>query len=300
MVQNKRHKPQGGRRRTTKKKKGDWLFVKLLGTVVIIFAVAFGIFRTLGAWNTKDISMPELFTTQEEQTLPADFDGNGLLDVKAPESMDEQFVIYKGFNVSFNTKHRIPNYVVYELTNTEVEGEEARAKSFRRDENVDNCPEPYDYTRSGYDRGHMAPAADMKWDNEAMRESFYMTNICPQKHALNGGGWKRLEEKLRDWAMRDGALVIVTGPVMGDSMPTIGEGVTVPPGFFKVVLAPNAKPMRAIGFLYKNEGGQKVVERQAVSVDSVETVTGFDFIYNLPDDVENEIEKSSNYQLWNN
>ena len=191
MVQNKRHKPQGGRRRTTKKKKGDWLFVKLLGTVVIIFAVAFGIFRALGAWNAKDISMPELFTTQEEQTLPADFDGNGLLDVKAPESIDEQFVIYKGFNVSFNTKHRIPNYVVYELTNTEVEGEEARAKSFRRDENVDNCPEPYDYTRSGYDRGHMAPAADMKWDNEAMRESFYMTNICPQKHALNGGGWKR-------------------------------------------------------------------------------------------------------------
>lgn len=213
----------------------------------------------------------------------------------------EQIIRHSGYIVSYNPDWLIPNWVAYELTPDEAAGEVPRGKKFVPDPLVEGRSAVHrDYTNSGYDRGHMAPAADMKWDNEAMRESFYMTNICPQKHALNGGGWKRLEEKLRDWAMRDGALVIVTGPVMGDSMPTIGEGVAVPPGFFKVVLAPNAKPMRAIGFLYKNEGGQKVVERQAVSVDSVETVTGFDFFYNLPDDVENEIEKSSNYQLWNN
>lgn len=300
MVQRRRHRPHSGRRRTSRRRKGDRLFVKLLCAVVIIFAVVFGIFRALGAWNAKNFSLHDLFSEHKEKTLPSDFDGNTLLNVKAPESDDEQFVIYKGFNVSFNTRRRIPNYVAYELTNTEVQGEEARAKSFRRDENVENCPEPYEYTRSGYDRGHMAPAADMKWDSEAMRESFYMTNICPQKHALNGGGWKNLEEKLRDWALRDGSLIIVSGPVMADSMPTIGEGIAVPPGFFKVVLAPNAKPIRAIGFLYKNEGGQKEVERQAVSVDSVEKVTGLDFFYELPDDVENKIEKTSNYQLWNN
>ena len=93
MVQNKRHKPQGGRRRTTKKKKGDWLFVKLLGTVVIIFAVAFGIFRALGAWHTQAISMPELITTQEEQKLQAEFDGTRLQDVKAPETIAEQLLL---------------------------------------------------------------------------------------------------------------------------------------------------------------------------------------------------------------
>lgn len=217
----------------------------------------------------------------------------------AVEGSEGRRVDYLGYTVSFNPDLRIPDYVVYELTRQETEGEEERARHFERDERVEGCPQPSDYTRSGYDRGHMAPAADMKWSEQAMRESFYMTNICPQNHALNAGAWKRLEEKTRDWAERDSALVVVSGPIVSGNPARLPSGVAVPEGFFKVLLAPFANPIRGIAFIYKNEGGQKRLEQQAVSIDEVETATGLDFFSSLPDELENRIEESCNFNEWN-
>ena len=133
-----------------------------------------------------------------------------------------------------------------------------------------------------------------------MQESFFLTNICPQNHSLNSGGWKRLEEKVRLWADRDSAVIVVSGPIVQGHINRLESGVAVPTGFFKVLLAPFATPKRAIAFIYKNEGGQKVIERQAVSVDEVEALTGLDFFSSLPDDEENEIEKTCDYYEWNN
>ncbi len=223
-----------------------------------------------------------------------------LMEVVVPDALCQQMVEYVGFNVSFNADLHIPNYVVYELTRSEVQGEEPRSNKFLCDESVKGCPTTTDYTGSGYNRGHMAPAADMKWSKQAMKESFYLTNICPQNHSLNSGGWKRLEEKVRDWADRDSAIIVISGPLLDGPVNRLASGVAVPTGFFKVVLAPYASPVRAIAFVYKNEGGQKKVELQATSVDEVEQLTGFDFFSALPDDIETEIEKSSNYSEWNN
>ena len=112
-----------------------------------------------------------------------------LLKVVAPGNIDEQIVDYTGFTVSFNESLRIPNYVTYELTASETDGEETRMRKFLQDPNVAGCPEHKDYTNSGYDRGHMAPAADMKWSKDAMRDCFYLTNICPQSQKLNPESW---------------------------------------------------------------------------------------------------------------
>ncbi len=223
-----------------------------------------------------------------------------LMEVVTPDALCQEVVEYTGFNVSFNADLHIPNYVVYELTCSEVQGEEPRSNKFLCDERVKGCPTTTDYTGSGYDRGHMAPAADMKWSKQAMKESFYLTNICPQNHSLNSGGWKRLEEKVRAWADRDSAIIVISGPLLDGPVSRLASGVAVPTGFFKVVLAPFVSPVRAIAFVYKNEGGQKKVELQATSVDEVEQLTGFDFFSSLPDDIETEIEKSSNYNEWNN
>lgn len=223
-----------------------------------------------------------------------------LMEVVTPDALCQELVEYTGFNVSFNADLHIPNYVVYELTRSEVQGEEPRSNKFLCDERVKGCPTTTDYTGSGYDRGHMAPAADMKWSKQAMKESFYLTNICPQNHSLNSGGWKRLEEKVRAWADRDSAIIVISGPLLDGPVSRLASGVAVPTGFFKVVLAPFVSPVRAIAFVYKNEGGQKKVELQATSVDEVEQLTGFDFFSSLPDDIETEIEKSSNYNEWNN
>ncbi len=267
------------------------IVIALMVTAAIVIAwwAAATIKNSAGAERTqKGISPKSVGETEQ------------LMEVAVPDALCQEMVEYTGFTVSFNADLHIPNYVVYELTRSEVQGEEPRSNKFLCDERVKGCPTTTDYTGSGYDRGHMAPAADMKWNKKAMKESFYLTNICPQNHSLNAGGWKRLEEKVRAWADRDSAIIVVSGPLLDGPVSRLASGVAVPTGFFKVVLAPFASPVRAIAFVYKNEGGQKKVELQATSVDEVEQLTGFDFFSSLPDDIETEIEKSSNYNEWNN
>ena len=287
-------------RRTSRSRKKDHSFLKMLAATMLALAVVGAGY--LGAGKKIDGSelIDKLFSSKSTAVATTAGDTEKFQTVTAPASLPQEMVHYKGFTVSFNPELHIPNYTVYELTKAEVDGDQARAKSFDCDESVKGCPQPSDYTRSGYDRGHMTPAGDMKWDYTAMRQSFFMTNICPQRHALNGGGWKTLEEKVRDWASRDSALIVITGPITAPGMATIGNGVAVPPRFFKVLLAPYAVPARGIAFIYRNEGGQKRVADQAVSIDEVEAVTGFDFFSALPDKEENRIESANNYNEWNN
>ena len=159
-----------------------------------------------------------------------------VLEKKAPS----QILSYKGFTVSYNNNTRLPNWVAYELTATEVAGDLPRKDKFRPDPAA-NGPQANreDYRNSGWDRGHMAPAADMKWDAEAMGESCYFTNICPQNPQLNGGDWKELEDKCRKWAEKHGRIYIACGPIiLGNEHGTIGANeVIIPDKFYKVVLA---------------------------------------------------------------
>jgi len=220
--------------------------------------------------------------------------------VKTAPGTAGTLVSYTGMSMSFNPEMHQPNWVSWELTRDEARGEEPRAKSFARDYNVDGCADPADYRNSGFDRGHMAPAADMKWSQQAMKESFYMTNICPQAKALNTGAWKKLEEKCRQWAERDSAIVIVCGPVLTDPVSQyIGENkVAVPQRFFKVILAPYANPPRGIGFIMPNSRVEGGMQRAAVSIDEVERVTGHDFFSELPDSIETQVESECRFNYW--
>src|SRR5450759_1124712 len=80
-----------------------------------------------------------------------------------------------------------------------------------------------DYTKSGYDRGHLCPAADMGFNPVAMEESFFMSNISPQVPDFNRGLWKELEMTVRKWAIKEHKLYVVTGPVFKDSKGSIGK-----------------------------------------------------------------------------
>lgn len=225
---------------------------------------------------------------------------NGLDKVVTSPSADEVLIEYKGMNVSFNPWLHIPNWVAWELTRNEANGTEPRAERFACDESVAGCPSPKDYLRSGYDRGHMAPAADMKWDAEAMEQSFFMTNICPQAKSLNTGSWKKLEDKCRTWAEIDSAITIVCGPIITDNLNKhIGDSkVAVPQRFFKVIISPYANPPRGIGFIMPNGKAKGGIQACAVTIDSVEAVTGHDFFSALPDDIENDIESQCKFHYW--
>ena len=224
-----------------------------------------------------------------------------LMQVTIPDDVPEIKLSYTGFDVSFNPSMHQPNYAVWELTGDETRGEEPRASKFKPDPDVLGCATLDDYRNSGYDRGHMAPAGDMKWDSQAMLDSHYLTNICPQSHTLNGGRWASLENKCREWAVRDSAIIIICGPILTDRMPlTIGaQAIPVPERFFKIVMAPYAMPPRAIGFIMPNLMPQEGLEALAVSVDQIEEITGFDFFSCLPDDIEAEIESQANFRQWN-
>ena len=211
-----------------------------------------------------------------------------------PGKYKNEIVLYRtGYTVSYNVHYKNPNWVAWELTREETKGETDRYDKFMPDPDL---PEPRvvhkDYTRSGYDRGHMAPAADMKWSKQAMIESFYMSNICPQVGNLNRGDWNDLEELCRDWAEKYGRIYIACGPIFDSKSPKrIGEHkVAVPDRFFKVILIYNRKNPIAMGFIFKNIAHSQDIEKYMVTVDSVENVTGMDFFSKLPDNVENRIE----------
>lgn len=227
-------------------------------------------------------------------------DKNALLDVAIPPSQTGTTVRYPGFTVNFNSDKHIPNYVAWELTRNHVDGPYKRTNNFRADESVAGCATPEDYRRSGYDRGHMAPAADMKWSSQAMDACFLLTNICPQSQHLNTGPWRKLEEATRRWAARDSALIVICGPILTDKITeTIGTTeVAVPKRFFKVILAPYADPPRGIAFVMSNLVQPGGMQTAATSIDEVERITGMDFFAALPDDIEAQVEEQNNFNQW--
>ena len=210
-----------------------------------------------------------------------------------PEEKQGQIIQHTGYTLSYDAKNKTPQWVAWELTNEETRGKEERTNDFQPDPQVIGTQVvTFDYSGSGYDRGHMAPAGDMKWSKQAMQESFYMTNICPQDHHLNTEDWNDLEMKSREWARRYGKVYIACGPIYkGIRNEYIGEHrVKVPDAFFKVILINHAKKQVALGFLFDNESGERPLTKYLTPVDHIEKLTGMDFFSILPDEVENRLE----------
>lgn len=223
------------------------------------------------------------------------------LEIPVTTSGEQGQIIQRtGYTLSYNAKYKTPYWVAWELTKEETKGNEERSTEFYPDPDVIGAQVvTYDYSHSGYDRGHMAPAGDMKWSKKAMTESFYMSNICPQDHNLNTEDWNDLEMKTREWARRYGKVYIVCGPIYnGTRNEYIGDHrVKVPDAFFKVIFINDAKKPSALGFYFENEAGERPLEDYLVSVDKLEQMTGLDFFSGLSDDLEVQLEKETHRKL---
>ena len=220
---------------------------------------------------------------------------------KLDKAIVSQVIEHTGYTVSYNRKRRNPNWVAYELTAEEVDGKEPRNGDFIPDPDLKGAQATdEDYKNCGWDRGHLAPAADMKWSKEAMEESFYLSNISPQNNNLNRGVWKSIEELTRDAAVKHKNVLVVTGPVFTKEkgLGKIGKNkVLIPNGFYKVLLI-NDCGYKGIGFYCENKAGKKKLSSYAVSIDSIENITGIDFFHMLPDEIENTVESEYNWNIW--
>lgn len=238
--------------------------------------------------------------TESEEKLKS----SGLIEnLEIPALINgEEVITHTGYTLSYNEEYELPSWVAYELTREEVTTIAVeRNDNFREDESVTTGSATLsDYRKSGYDRGHMAPAADFRWSAESMNDTFYLSNMCPQTHSFNAGIWSDLESAVRSIAYEDEVIYVVTGPVLTDGpYKTIGQNnVAVPNYFYKVILDYKDPVIKAIGFILPHENSKESLSYFAVTVDEVEEITGIDFFPSLPDEIEEVVESSVDPSLW--
>jgi endonuclease G len=227
------------------------------------------------------------------------------IELPAVTSADSLLIEHTGFSLSYNFDTNCPNWVAWNLTEEKAYSTQfKRSNDFRGDIMVPplHRVEGYDYKPTEFDRGHMCPAGDMKWNADAMSECFLMSNICPQIPVLNQIWWEHLERACRRWASQERCIYICCGPIYDKRSEAryIGEEVKirVPDAFFKVVVSLQQGKEKGIGFYYRNDDSRQTMESAALSIDQVEELTGYDFFAELPDEMEIRIEAQNKLSAW--
>lgn len=219
-----------------------------------------------------------------------------------PASTTKLVIKHTYYTLSYSVPHKQAEWVAYMLTKDNLlNGTTKRKDNFRPDSLITlGSATLADYAGSGYDRGHLAPAADMKINSKAMSECFFLSNMSPQKSDFNRYIWEKLEEQVRNWAKEYDTLYIATGGTLKYPVDTIGPGNVMVPGYFyKVILSYTSKEKKAIALVLPNEKGTKQLNQYVVSIDSVEKMTGIDFFPSLPDSIENRLESTAITSNWN-
>ena len=217
-----------------------------------------------------------------------------------PLGLYNDIVSHTYYTLSYSEDHEQAEWVYYVLNSNQLNSSTERKNNFRPDNKVKtSSAQLYDYKGSGYDRGHLAPATDMKYNTISMSESFFMSNMSPQSPSFNRGIWKKIEKQFRDWSYKYGELVIITGPVLkGENYGSIGYNkVTIPKWYYKVAIDPSNYE-RNLAILIENKGSSASIKSFVVTIDYLEEFSGLDFFHNLSDEIEESFESSIHTNLW--
>jgi len=254
---------------------------------------------------------------RDDTTVPAELVGNEHLRWGYPGG-NCTVLVNDYFITCHDNSKRVPEWVTYHLTAENVTGETERSDDFRADPYLlqGSRAELSDYLNSGYDRGHMAPAAAFKRSAEAMSQTFLLSNMAPQTPSLNRQLWRLLEEDVRELAANAGSIWVFTGSLFLEESGSPAEDTTfiganevaVPTHFYKVILAEAAAPtdyavsaalsgdsLAAFAFVMANqmEPLEGAPEDYLVSVDLVEALSGLDFFAALSETVEEYLEEQT-------
>ena len=175
------------------------------------------------------------------------------------------------YTLSYSEADKQSEWVAYYLTPASINGPQKRSSKFLADPLLSNPIGPSSYSKSGYDRGHLCPAADMKLNSVSMNETFYMSNMSPQAPTFNRGIWSKLENLVRRWALQKNGVYVVTGPLLNKSCGTVNQKITVPCAYYKIIFKQTAKGVEAIAFLLPNAGSAQLLMELVVSIDYLET-----------------------------
>lgn len=230
---------------------------------------------------------------KEENNLFQEFDF-------LPKSTTGDIIKHEFYALSYNEKYEQAEWVAYKLTKNHLSHTNFKRPFFIGDNLVKTHSSDWrNYKNSGYDKGHLCPAGDMRFSKKAFNDTFFTSNISPQKHDFNEGVWNRLEQKVRYWASKYKEVYVVTGGVLENDLETIGsEDVAVPKYFYKVLVASINGKTKMIGFLMPHSDSDEPIYKFVTSVDKIEKMTGVDFFPKMNDKLENQLEKSVDYKDW--
>ena len=238
------------------------------------------------------------FTTESDKKATT----NSLLKFNyLPTSTTNQIIEHEHYMLSYNEKHEQAEWVAYELKREHLSTTNRKRPLFQLDKKIKTKSAHWgNFKNSGYSKGHLVPAGDRKFSKEAYYETFLTSNISPQKFDFNAGVWNRLEQKVRYWAAKERSLYVITGGILDKNLKTIGrEKVSIPKQYYKIVLDYSKPEIKVIAFLIPHEESNDPLYKFVVSTDKIEKLTGIDFFSALPDDLENKLEKKSDYKNWN-
>ena len=218
-----------------------------------------------------------------------------------------------GYALGYDREKRQPRWVAYRLKKEDLTHEFPRNDSFKRDDAVSNSPGTYDYSGTGFERGHMAPANEMEYAFRIMEDSFYMSNMCPQYGHINSGVWKSIENFVRNAAKRFDVVYVISGPIFADeggpfgSIPMKNEkkkietsngDIAVPESFFKVIYTPARGGMMLAFQVDNDEGLLGNYLMYARSVRRIEQITGFRFFADVDPDDDDGLRNMDQVTQW--
>jgi len=219
-------------------------------------------------------------------------------DTLLPSNHKGYTISHTYYTISYSEPDKQAEWAAYYLTPASISGTQKRTSKFMPDPLLQAPVKPSAYIKTGYDRGHLSPAADMKLNSVSMTESFYMSNMSPQSPSFNRGIWSKLEDKVREWALEKNGVYVVTGPVLNKSCGTIAGSITVPCAFYKIVFKQTQDGAEAIAFMLSNAGSSLPLKQFVVSIDYLETLTGIDFFASLSDAEEEKFESMVLTNNW--
>ena len=249
----------------------------------------------IGFWLFENFYTPANYSPKEKRK------NSEVLDVALlPSTSYGNMVQREHFVLSYSEPHEQAEWVAYPLKREHLTQDDRKRPYFIEDPKVKSKSADWrNYRGSGYDRGHLVPAGDRRFSEQAYNETFYTSNISPQDRDFNAGIWNRLEQKVRYWCKRYGDLVVITGGVLDGNLEEIGEeDVDVPEAFYKIVYRETENGTEVISFLIPNRESNLPLQNFVVSLDELEEKTNLDFFQKQPKAWQNKMESRAETSPW--